>query len=244
MGDLHRYKGREDFDKAFKKHFRRSYNKGNVTRASNILWHFYKDVNPGDKVLINSGERIFGIGTISGRYRFNDRLSYHHTKPIILDLQFWEPVNGRELGFPKRLVGKFCGRKPTVSRLGPNEWREIERKLRRLRNPFKGKADFEGIARAPITEQEVIVLFSKISALLRMKIEAVGSRFPDALIRTKCRGKWITQKCEFEKNSLDFLSHGHDGKGCDMIICWKHDWKRKPRHIRVVELRRELQKLI
>jgi hypothetical protein len=128
--------------------------------------------------------------------------------------------------------------------LEPDDWKAISEKLHRVKNPFKGISDFEGLARSPVSEQEVIVLFSRISPLLEMKIEAVGTRFPDALIRVKKGGQWVTRKCEFEKRSSDFVAHGHNAKDCDMIICWKDDLKRKPNHIKVIELRKELQRII
>ena len=77
-----------------------------------------------------------------------------------------------------------------------------------------------------------------------MKIESVSTRFPDAYVRTKKGKSWITEAAEFEMNSSDFEAHGHDPKECDMIICWKDDWEKKPINLKVVELRKELEEII
>ncbi|MCX5784406.1 MAG: hypothetical protein NTX59_01825 [Elusimicrobia bacterium] len=238
-GDLGRFRNKAGFENKFLRIWGKKKRK-----SANVLWQFYNDVKKGDKILINSGEQIFGIGTIVGGYKFNKNLYYKHSKPIRLELNFWEPTNARELGLPQKIIKKICGLKPTISKLEADDWQKISEKLHRAKNPFKGISNYEGLPRSPASEQEVIVLFSKISPLLRMKIDAVGTRFPDAYIRTKKNRKWVTQRCEFEKSSYDFVVHGHDPKGCDMIICWKDNWKNKPKHIEIVELRAELEKLI
>jgi hypothetical protein len=40
--------------------------------------------------------------------------------------------------------------------------------------------------------------------------------------------------------SKNFLAHGHDVRGADLIVCWKHNWENCP--LEVIELRKELQK--
>ena len=41
---------------------------------------------------------------------------------------------------------------------------------------------------------------------------------------------------EFELYSSNFVKHKHDPSKCDLIICWKHDWKECPNNIDVIEL--------
>ncbi len=45
----------------------------------------------------------------------------------------------------------------------------------------------------------------------------------------------------FEKDSRSFAEHGHDPKGCDMIVCWRHNWKACPKEIMVLELRKAMR---
>jgi hypothetical protein len=77
-----------------------------------------------------------------------------------------------------------------------------------------------------------------------MKIESVSTRFPDAYVRIKKGKRWTTKAAEFEIKSSDFVAHGHDPGKCDMIICWKDDWKQKPKNLKVIELRKELEEII
>jgi hypothetical protein len=41
---------------------------------------------------------------------------------------------------------------------------------------------------------------------------------------------------EFEFESRNFRDHGHPLTGCDVIVCWHHNWPGCPAHIEVLEL--------
>jgi hypothetical protein len=43
-------------------------------------------------------------------------------------------------------------------------------------------------------------------------------------------------RIEFEYASRNFLEHQHDPKGCDIIVCWVHNWPECPEWIEVIEL--------
>jgi hypothetical protein len=76
-----------------------------------------------------------------------------------------------------------------------------------------------GLIAEPKYEQEVVFLFSKYHIKLGFPlITKIAPAFPDAeVLDDKGRQK----KIEFEVFSSDFLSHGHDPKGCDFILCWE-----------------------
>jgi hypothetical protein len=42
-------------------------------------------------------------------------------------------------------------------------------------------------------------------------------------------------RIEFEYQSRNFMKHMHDVKGCDVIVCWEHNWPECP--IEVIELK-------
>ena len=42
---------------------------------------------------------------------------------------------------------------------------------------------------------------------------------------------------EFEAYSSNFGKQGHDKSKCNLIVCWKHDWKECPDSIDVLELK-------
>jgi hypothetical protein len=236
-GDLDKYRDEEKIKNRFDK-----IDWGSESKPSQLL-KFYKDVKPGDKVLASSGRNIYGIGMVIGNYKFDEELYYQHSKPVRWELKFWEPLDVEGLGLPERLEKRIRLNR-TILELEQKEWELLDKALVRIRNPFEGFANFEGLCRAPETEQEVIILFSKLSQHLKMKIESVSTRFPDAYVRVK-RGKgWVTKAAEFEINSSDFHSHGHDPRKCDMIICWKDDWKQRPEDIEIVELRKELEEIV
>jgi len=46
--------------------------------------------------------------------------------------------------------------------------------------------------------------------------------------------RWTRVRIEFEQASRNFKDHGHDPSGCDLIVCWHHNWAECP--IEVLEL--------
>lgn len=235
VGDLNRFKSVDELRQAF--------NKIGYDSRPNQLWRFYEKVLREDRIVASSGKCIYGLGHVIDNYRFNDDLYYKHSKPVRWELKFWEPLNVEELALPQR-TRKRLRLNRTILELTKDEWEMIDRAVTQVRSPFEGVSNFEGILRAPETEQEVIILFSKLSQHLKMKIESVSTRYPDAYVRIKKGEDWITRTVEFEINSSDFESHRHDPKECDIIICWNDDWDGKPNRVEVVELRKELIEII
>lgn len=73
----------------------------------------------------------------------------------------------------------------------------------------------------PTNEQETIHLFSQVCQKHGFKLLSLQIPFPDALIEdmeTK-----VKYRTEFEHRASSFVRHGHDSKGCDLIICWSND---------------------
>ena len=86
-----------------------------------------------------------------------------------------------------------------------------------------------GIVYEPINEQGVILLFAALCHDLGFMIEGIRGGFPDALLRRKnAKGTWNSCRAEFEFKSSNFRQHKHDPKGCDIVICWEHDWQDCP----------------
>ncbi|MBX3381664.1 MAG: hypothetical protein KF805_16335 [Phycisphaeraceae bacterium] len=95
--------------------------------------------------------------------------------------------------------------------------------------------DFRRFRHAPVNESGVVLLFGMLAAELGLLIEAVQPGFPDCEAKYKGEdGKWRRLRIEFEYESRNFLVHGHDAAGCDVIVCWRHNWKECP--LKVVEL--------
>lgn len=112
---------------------------------------------------------------------------------------------------------------------------------------FGEEINFRGLGHAPVNEQGVVFLFSKISEDLGFKIEAIQTDYPDCVgKRLVNANKKIYQSVaiEFEYCSSNFYQHGHDVSKCDVIVCWIHDWKECPLEvIEVIELKEVIKKL-
>src|SRR5882762_241985 len=55
--------------------------------------------------------------------------------------------------------------------------------------------------------------------------------------------RWQRVRIEFEFESRNFRDHGHPASGCDVIVCWRHNWDECPENIEVVELSRVIKSL-
>jgi hypothetical protein len=88
---------------------------------------------------------------------------------------------------------------------------------------------------APTNEMGVVFLFGVMARDLGYIVTLLQSQFPDCeALRRMTPDKWQRLRIEFEFESRNFLTHGHDVNGCDMIVCWKHNWPECP--LEVVEL--------
>ena len=105
---------------------------------------------------------------------------------------------------------------------------------------------FSNLIHEPNHEQGVVFLFGMISRALGFdSIEYLGDDFPD------CEAKWRVGsqhqlqrvRIEFELKSSHFKEHGHDPQGCDVIVCWEHNWKECPSSLKVIELKKEIKGL-
>ena len=109
--------------------------------------------------------------------------------------------------------------------------------------PFKDRVtygspiDFRGLRHEPTNEQGVLLLFGMLAKELGYIIENVQKGFPDCeALRQIAPGRWQRVRIEFEFESRNFRDHGHPVDGCDVIVCWHHNWEECPPQIEVVEL--------
>jgi hypothetical protein len=91
------------------------------------------------------------------------------------------------------------------------------------------------LAHAPTNELGVVFLFGAMVRDLGYVVTLLQAAFPDCeALRQVMEGKWQRLRIEFEFESVNFVKHGHDVNGCDMIVCWKHNWPECP--LEVLEL--------
>jgi hypothetical protein len=89
---------------------------------------------------------------------------------------------------------------------------------------------------APTNEAGVLYLFGAMSERLGFLVLLVQTAFPDCeAMRVVAENRLQPVKIEVEYQSRNFLKHMHDLKGCDMIVCWEHNWPECP--LEVLELK-------
>jgi hypothetical protein len=104
--------------------------------------------------------------------------------------------------------------------------------------------DFRGLRHEPVNEQGVVLLFGMVAKELGYTVEAVQSAFPDCEAKRQIAPqRWQSVHIEFEFESRNFRDHGHSPAGCDVIVCWRHNWPDCPQHIEVLELSSLLKSL-
>ena len=97
--------------------------------------------------------------------------------------------------------------------------------------------DFATLRHEPVNEQGVVLLFGMIAKDLGYVVESVQAGFPDCEAKRQIGPKrWQRVNIEFEFESRNFRDHGHPLTGCDIIVCWHHNWPDCPAHIEVLEL--------
>ncbi len=116
--------------------------------------------------------------------------------------------------------------------------------------PLKGRAiygnptNFRGLRYEPVNEQGVVLLFGMLAKDLGYLIEAVQKGFPDCeAMRQVAPDRWQRVHIEFEFESKNFRDHGHPLTGCDVIVCWHHNWPDCPDHIEILELSTRIKSL-
>lgn len=89
---------------------------------------------------------------------------------------------------------------------------------------------------APTNEMGVVFLFGTVAKELGYMVVRVQAEFPDCeVFRLIDPEHCQLVLAEFEFESRNFLAHGHKIDGCDLIICWKHNWEGCP--LEVIELK-------
>ena len=103
---------------------------------------------------------------------------------------------------------------------------------------------FRGLRHEPVNENGVIFLFGIVARELGYSVEAVQQGFPDCEAKRIIGvGKWQRARIEFEYESRNFRDHGHPVDGCDVIVCWRHNWPECPERIEVLELSEIIKRL-
>jgi hypothetical protein len=89
---------------------------------------------------------------------------------------------------------------------------------------------------APVNEMGVVFLFGAMAERMGFLVLRIQTEFPDCeALRMIDEDRCQLVKIEFEHQSRNFLKHMHKVDGCDLLVCWKHNWPECP--LEVVELK-------
>lgn len=120
-----------------------------------------------------------------------------------------------------------------------NDEARQRRKLRFDRPVYGPPSNITGLRYEPVNEQGVVFVWGMVAAKLGFEIERMQSEFPDCIaMREVETGRWQRVRIEIEYASRNFLEHKHAIDGCDIIVCWVHNWPECPEGLEVIELRR------
>jgi hypothetical protein len=112
------------------------------------------------------------------------------------------------------------------------------------RATYGNPIDFRGLRHEPVNEQGVVFLFGMVAKELGYMVEAVQTGYPDCEAKRQVGpNKWQRVRIEFEFESRNFRDHGHACDGCDVIVCWRHNWAECPPSLEVVELSQIIKSL-
>jgi hypothetical protein len=172
----------------------------------------------------------------------------HSAQPLLKRFRTWRAVPG-ELQLYARATGIETawtdvmeiidrGRssaRSTVQRLAPWQGSALEDQ------PVYGAPLTWGpLTFAPTHEGGVIFLFGTVAEELGLAVLRIQLSFPDCEAMREVRpGQWQRVRIEFEFESRNFLAHGHPVAGCDVIVCWSHNWEDCP--LEVIELKKVIQ---
>jgi Homing endonuclease associated repeat len=89
---------------------------------------------------------------------------------------------------------------------------------------------------SPTNESGVIFLFGAVAEQLGFLVLRLQTEYPDCEAwRVVGKDRLQRVRIEIEYESRNFLRHMHDPAGCDLIVCWEHNWPECP--LEVVELK-------
>jgi hypothetical protein len=133
--------------------------------------------------------------------------------------------------------------KPSVSRSRPGglPYRRACFRDRPLAGP---PLESDALAYAPVNELGVVFAFGMLARRLGFRVLSIQQDFPDCEAMYEVRpGIWQRVRIEFEYESRNFHRHRHHPDGCDVIVCWRHNWKECPPHLEVIELSKLIAQL-
>src|SRR5258707_1292135 len=113
----------------------------------------------------------------------------------------------------------------------------LRRRGVRVDRPVYGRpCSLLGLRYEPVNELGVVYVFGMVAPRLGLQVERMQQAFPDCeAVREVGPGRWQRVRIEFVYASRNFLHTNHRSGGCDMIVCWTHNWPECPKELEEVE---------
>jgi len=162
--------------------------------------------------------------------------SFASDKPEWLDVMALLPVNSPKLESRPTSAGSGVESSENVI-VSPPVFTQVQHSKLQGRATYGNPIDFRGLRHEPVKEDGVVFLFGMVARELGYLVEAVQAGFPDCEAKRQVAlGRWQRVRIEFEFESRNFRDHGHPVDGCDVIVCWRHNWTDCPANLEVMEL--------
>jgi hypothetical protein len=176
-----------------------------------------------------------------------ERESAYSSKPLVSRFKGWRQVPQAMVAYAERQghaewsdvleiakvtgEGTWLANSTSMTTSGPPG----TGKLLKDRPTFGPPMAQSGMLCGPENENGVLFLFGMVAWQLGFAVKKVQQAFPDVIALRKIDEQtWQEVRIELEKESRNFLRHGHSPSGCDLIICWVHNWPECP--VEVIEL--------
>jgi hypothetical protein len=185
------------------------------------------------------------LGKVPTVYEFDSRAKFS-SSTYIAKFGGWRRVAAHYLSHEPPPQARLASQRPAAgARPAPGRFsrqRPVSAEAARGRRLFGAPLNFRGLQHEPVNEQGVVFLFGMVARELGFLVDAVQTGFPDCRAKERAKGgRYVEVDIEFEFKSSHFRDQGHDPKGCDLVVCWEHDWPKCP--VRVLELRSAIQGL-
>lgn len=221
------------------KHFD-SYN--DLLRAAGLPTYVQNLRIPDDELLRAMGEAFRAEKGIVTRLRFGKVCRYSIATykkrwgawtSCLRAFRQWQEANDPEFPYVEQVAAfKARGRVPG---------RHLPAWQARGGRQFGDPLNFRGLLHAPVNEQGVVFLFATLAAELGFLVESLTIGFPDCEAKRRTGKAWERVRIEFEYESRNFREHRHDPNGCDLVVCWEHNWPDCP--LEVLELQTVVDRL-
>jgi Homing endonuclease associated repeat len=205
-----------------------------------------------DQIYSAMHDTFIGLGGITTRTRF-DRASRYSVDVFkkrgmnwtaaLAAFRQWCERNAPDFPYLQDLPASAQAGSGAIEVNEPNRTGRVALTWNSLAGKIYGEfLNFRGLQHAPVNEQGVVFLFGMVAHELGYVVESVQTGYPDCDAKRRVgRDRWERVRIEFEYSSRSFRDHGHDPDGCDLVVCWEHDWPDCP--LEVLELRSAIRQL-